>query len=331
MGKKVVSLGELMLRLSTVGYERFLKAHEFEAYYGGGEANVAISLAEFGHDSNFVTKLPNNDIAQSAINMLKQYNINTDYILRGGDRMGLYFSETGASMRPSKVIYDRIGSSFSMAKFHEFDFDEIFKDCALFHVSGITPALSESARELTLKAIKIAKDMGCIVSYDYNYRSKLWSREECDAFFEEVLPYIDVLIGYIPDGVNWDTDEVDHVKVAEGFKEFSDKYNLLLIASTLRNSISASDNELYAVMYDGVDYIHSKTYKIRIVNRIGGGDAFSAGLISELLYGSSNTESLEFAVAASAWKHTILGDHNIATRDEILKVSQGDLSGKVQR
>lgn len=278
-----------------------------------------------------MTKLPENDIAQSSINMLKQFNINTDYILRGGDRMGLYFSETGASMRPSKVIYDRIGSSFAMANIDEFDFDEILNDCALFHVSGITPALSESTRSLTLKALKKAKENGCIVSYDYNYRSKLWSKEECDDFFQEALPYVDILIGYIPEGVNWDTDEVDHERVAEGFKKFSDKYNLLLIASTLRNSISASDNELYAVMYDGVEYIHSKTYKIRIVNRIGGGDAFSAGLISELLYGSSNIDSLEFAVAASAWKHTILGDHNIATRKEILKVSQGDLSGKVQR
>lgn len=331
MKKKVVTLGEIMLRLSPPGHERFLRAQNYNAFYGGGEANVAASLSQYGHDAYFVTKLPENDIGQSAINSLKQSDVKTDYIIRGGDRIGIYFSETGASMRPSKVIYDRANSSFAKAKVEEFDFSKIFKDTEIFHISGITPAISDTAREIALESVKAGKKAGCTISLDYNYRSKLWTREEHDEAIKELLPYVDILLGYIPGGVNWETGEVDHSEVEKSFKEFLGKYDLKLMTSTIRNSISASDNELYAVMHDGEKYYKSNTYKINVVNRIGGGDAFAAGFLSELLYKSTHEQALEFAVAASSWKHTIYTDHNIATRDEIIEVAKGNVSGSVQR
>ncbi len=329
--KRVATLGEIMLRLSPSRYDRFLNTDQYNSYFGGGEANVAISLAQFGHNSCFVTKLPDNDIGQSAINSIQRFGVNTEYIIRGGERIGIYFSETGVSMRPSKIIYDRKHSSFSNSEFEEYDFEDIFKDCAIFHISGITPALGKPSQRLTLETAKLAKKMGVLVSLDYNYRKKLWTEKESTEFMQELLPYVDILLGYIPKGVNWQTKEINEKEIEEGFLEYIDKYDLLLMASTIRNSISASHNELYAYMSDGTEFDKSSIYQIRVVNRIGGGDAFTAGILSELLYGSTNKEALEFAVAASSWKHTIATDHNIASRDEILSIAKGNLSGEVIR
>ena len=326
-----MTMGELMLRLSPPRYERFLNTDSFESYYGGGEANVAISLAQFGHNAYYISRLPDNDIGHSALNMLRRFNVKTDYIKMAGERIGIYFSETGVSMRPSKVIYDRKQSAFTQIVPEDYDFERIFKDCAIYAISGISPALSREARDFTLYTARKAKEYGCIVSLDYNYRSKLWSRQACDAFMQELMPYVDILVGYIPYGVDWESEEVNYEQVERAFLEYIDKYNLLLMASTIRNSISASNNDLYALMHDGTQFVQSNTYSIRVVNRIGGGDAFTAGLLSELLYGSSMVDALEFAVAASSWKHTIVTDHNIATREEILKVAKGNLSGNVER
>lgn len=328
MSKKIVTLGEIMLRLSPPGYERFLDSTRYEAFYGGCEANIAISLSMLGHDVEYLTKLPNNELGQAAINSLRSYGVETKNILRGGDRIGLYFSETGASIRASKVIYDRKHSSFSESSYEEYNFDKIFEDKYLYQISGISPALSEKNKDLILKSAKKAHEMGLIVSYDYNYRSNLWSREESEKFLEDIIPYVDILIGYIP---SWDGKEVDHSKFKESFIEFYDKYNLKIITSTLRESISASDNKIKAIMYDGKDYIISDTYDIRIVNRIGGGDAFTAGILSEYIYGSKSGRILEFGVAADAWKHTIYSDYNIATKNEIEEVLKGNKSGNVKR
>ncbi len=331
MKKKVVTLGEMIIRLSPNGCERFISTEKFHAYYGGAEVNVALSLSQFGHDTYFITKLPNNDIGQAGINSLRRFGVNTEYIVRGGERIGIYFAEKGASMRPSKIIYDRKHSSFSTSKFEEYDFENIFKDCYIFHISGISPALSNEAKELILKACEFAKKKNILVSYDFNYRTNLWTKKECMEFSDKIFRYVDILIGYIPKGVDWITQKLDHAEIKKGFEEYFTKYNLKLIASTIRNSISASDNQLYALMYDGKNYMISSTYDIRIVNRIGGGDAFTAGLLSEYLYGSESEKILEFAVAASSWKHTIDDDSNLATREEILQILDGNVSGKVQR
>lgn len=328
MGKKIVTLGEIMLRLSPPDNERFLDYRGFEAFYGGCEANVAVSLVMFGHDAEFITKLPGNDLGQTAINSLRTFGVKTENILRGGDRIGIYFTETGASIRSSKVIYDRKGSSFSDASYDEFDFDELFKGKDIYQVSGISPALGEKTKDLIFKSVKKAHEMGLTVCYDYNFRSSLWTREESEKFLEDLMPYVDILIGYIP---SWDGEVVDHDKFKNSFKEYYDKYNLKLITSTLRESVSASDNLIEAVMYDGKDYIISDTYDFRIVNRIGGGDAFTAGLLSEYIYGSDSRKMLEFAVASCVWKHTIHGDYNIASREEIEEIASGDKSGKVKR
>lgn len=328
---KVVALGELMLRLSPHRYNRFSNADSYDAYYGGCEANVAISLAQFGHDVEYVTKLPDNDLGQAAINTLRRYGVKTDNIVRGGDRIGIYFAENGASMRASKVIYDRKNSSFSDIVFDEFDFDEIFEGCEIFHISGISPALSEKCRIFIKDACKYAKEKNIKISYDFNYRANLWTLEECEEFSKEIFPYVNILIGYIPGGVDWENRTIDHRDVEESLRDFSKQYNIDIIASTLRETISASDNRLYAILFRDDEYIISNSYDIRIVDRIGGGDAFTAGVISEYIYGSDSKDLLEFAVAASAWKHTVYGDHNIANREEILSVSEGNHSGDVKR
>ncbi|MFM1581108.1 sugar kinase [Helcococcus bovis] len=329
--KNVVTLGEIMMRLSTTGFDRFVGANNLEIHYGGGEANVAIGLSNFGHNAKFVTKLPLNDWGKSAINILKYYGVDTSNIIRGGDRIGVYYVEPGVSMRSSKVIYDRKNSSFSKSNLEEYDFNYIFKNCDLFNISGITAAISKECQELTKFAIKKAKENGCLVSYDYNYRKMLWEREESIKFLEDILPDVDILIGYIPKGVDWETNEVDLDEVKKGFEELKQSYGIKLITSTIRESESASDNKLYALLYDGNDLLVSKKHNIRIANRIGAGDAYTAGFLSEYLHNSSSRDILEFAIACSSFKHTVMEDYNICTRDEILKISKGDASGKVER
>lgn len=338
---KVVTLGEIMLRLSTPGNKRFVQSDNFEVVYGGGEANVAVSLANYGDDAYFVTKLPKNEIGQSAVNALRRYGVNTKYIVRGGDRIGIYYLESGASMRPSKVIYDRKDSAIALAKADEFNFDDIFKDADWFHFSGITPALSKEAQELTLEALKAAKRHGVTVSVDLNYRKKLWSVEDARRVMTSLMPYVDVCIGNEEDADNClgfkpqDTDITKGSLNLKGYesicKQMKEKFGFKYIASSLRESYSASDNGWSGIIYDGNEFYHSKKYEVRIVDRVGGGDSFASGLIHGLLKRKNFKEALEFGVAASALKHTINGDFNLVTEDEVETLVKGDASGRVQR
>lgn len=339
--KKVVTLGEIMLRLSTPGYERFVQADTFDAIYGGGEANVAVSLANYGFDAYYVTKLPDHEIGQAAVNSLRRYGVDTKYVARGGDRVGIYYSETGASARASKVIYDRSNSSIAEATLEDFDFEEIFKDCAWFHTSGITPAISKNGAEITKAAMKAAKKAGAKVSIDLNYRAKLWTPEEAQEVMKDLMQYVDVCIGneedaslclgFTPKGLDVSSGKLDAKAYEQIFKEMKEEFGFEIVASTLRESYSASDNGWSAAIYDGESFYQSRKYDLRIVDRVGGGDSFAAGLITGLLDGKTKEEALEFAVAASALKHTIKGDYNHMSREEVEVLVGGDASGRVQR
>ena len=341
MSKKVVTLGEIMLRLSTPGYERFVQANSFDAIYGGGEANVAVSLANYGFDAYFVTKLPTHEIGQAAVNSLRRYGVNTNYIVRGGDRVGIYYSETGASSRPSKVIYDRSNSAIAEAKASEFDFKEIFKDAKWFHTSGITPAISKEGAEITKEAMKAAKAAGAKVSIDLNYRAKLWTPEEAQKVMRDLMQYVDVCIGneedaslslgFTPKGLDVTSGKLDVEAYHEIFKQMKEEFGFEMIASSLRESYSASDNGWSALIYDGKDFHKAPQYDVRIIDRVGGGDSFAAGLITGLLDGKSPADALDFGVAASALKHTIKGDYNHMSREEVEVLVGGDTSGRVQR
>lgn len=334
---KVITMGEIMLRLSTPGYKRFIQSDSFDACYGGGEANVAVSLANFGHDAYFVTKVPNNPIGDSAIAALRKYNVNCDYIARGGERLGIYFLETGVSMRPSNVVYDRAHSSISEADPSDFDFDKIFKDADWFHFTGITPAISDKATLLIEEALKAAKRHNVTVSCDFNYRKKLWSEEKASRVMTNLMQYVDVcmdghiLLGFKPDSTGVKNGESKLAGYEYVFKQMVDKFHFKYVVSSLRESYSASDNGWSACIYDGKEFYHSRKYDIRIVDRVGGGDSLAAGLICGLLDGKGTKDALEFAVAASALKHTIPGDYNIVTREEVNTLVGGDTSGRVQR
>ncbi|WP_042683452.1 sugar kinase [Anaerosalibacter massiliensis] len=339
--KKVVTMGEIMLRLSTPRFERFVQAESFDAVYGGGEANVAVSLANYGLDSYFVSKLPKNDIGQAAINHMRRFGINTNYVVRGGDRVGIYYLESGASMRPSKVIYDRANSSIAEARVSDFNFDEIFKDAVWFHFSGITPALSDEAAILTEEALKAAKKHEVTVSVDLNYRKNLWTPEKAQKVMTNLMQYVDVCIGneedaeltlgFKPGNTDVTTGELELEGYKNIFKQMIEKFNFKYVVSSLRESYSASDNGWSACIYDGNEFYHSKKYDIRIVDRVGGGDSFASGLIYGLVSGKNFKDALEFGVAASALKHTIHGDFNMVSIDEVEKLLQGDASGRVQR
>lgn len=339
--KKVITMGEIMLRLSTPDYSRFVQAESFDVIYGGGESNVAVSLANYGFDAHFVSKVPAHEIGQSAINHLRRYGVKTDYVARGGDRLGIYFLETGASMRPSKVIYDRAESAIAQAKIEEFNFDEIFKGAEWFHFSGITPAISKAGADLTEAALKAAKKHGVTVSVDLNYRKKLWTPEEAKETMSKLMQYVDVCIGNEEDAEKvlgfkpGDTDVTSGDLKLDGykdiFKRMKEEFDFKYVVTSLRESYSASDNGWSALIYDGTDFYQSKKYDVRIVDRVGGGDSFAAGLIYGLLSGKPCGESLEFAVAASALKHTIFGDFNHVNVSEVETLMNGDASGRVQR
>ncbi len=339
--KKVVTLGEIMLRLSTPGFNRFIQSENFDVVYGGGEANVAVSLANYGYDSYFVTKVPDQEIGQSALNHLRRFGVKTEYIKRGGDRLGIYFLETGVSMRPSKVIYDRSHSSISEADAEEFDFDEILKDADWFHFSGITPALGEKAAHLTEVALKAAKRHGVTVSVDLNYRKKLWTPEQAQQTMTNLMQYVDVCIGNEEDAELVLGFKPGNTDVAKGelelsgyenmFKQMVERFSFKYVVSSLRESYSASDNGWSGCIYDGEEFYHSRKYDIRIVDRVGGGDSFASGLIHGLLSEHDYKDALEFGVAASALKHTIPGDFNMVTIAEVEKLLKGDASGRVQR
>ena len=331
-----------MLRLSPSGQNvRFVQADRFDVIYGGGEANVAVSCANYGHHATFVTKLPAHKIGQSAINALRRYGVDTSHIARGGNRIGIYYAETGVSMRPSKVIYDRAGSSISEAKPADFDFDAIMEGADWFHWSGITPAISDSAAELTRLACEAAKRHGVTVSVDLNFRKKLWTSEKAQQVMRPLMQYVDVCIGNEEDaqlclGFKPDADVEGGNTDADGYKgifeqmrrEFGFKY----VVSTLRESLSASHNGWKAMVFDGNEFYVSKRYDILpIVDRVGGGDSFSGGLIHGLLTKQSMGEALEFAVAASALKHTINGDFNMVSAEEVEALAGGNANGRIQR
>lgn len=339
--KKIVTLGEIMLRLSTPGNKRFVQSDSFDAVFGGGEANVAVSCANYGHEVYFVSKLPEHEIGQSAINALRKYGVKTDYIVRGGDRIGIYYLETGASMRPSKVIYDRAHSAIAEASVTDFDFDKIMEGASWFHWSGITPAISEKAARLTELACQAAKRHHVTVSVDLNFRKKLWTKEQAQAVMRPLMQYVDVCIGNEEDaelclGFKPDADVVGGKTDAEGYKNIfaamADEFGFKYVISTLRESFSASHNGWKAMIYNGKEFYVSKRYDITpIIDRVGGGDAFSGGIIHGLLTMETQAEALEFAVAASALKHTINGDFNLVSEEEVKTLAGGDASGRVQR
>ena len=339
--KKVVTFGEIMLRLSPAGTNRFVQADSFDVVYGGGEANVAVSLAAYGHNAYFVTKLPCHEVGQSAVNALRRYGVNTDYITRGGDRIGIYYLETGAAMRPSKVIYDRAHSAISEAEPFDFDFDKIMQGADWFHWSGITPAISDKAANLTRLACEAAKRHGVKVSVDLNFRKKLWTKEKAQSVMRPLMQYVDVCIGNEEDaelclGFKPDADVEAGRTDAEGyksiFKAMAEEFGFEYVISTLRESFSASHNGWKAMIYNGREFYESRRYDINpIVDRVGGGDAFSGGVIHGLLTKSTQAEALEFAVAASALKHTIAGDFNMVSAEEVEALCGGDASGRVQR
>lgn len=341
MRKKVVTLGEIMLRLSPPGNTRFVQSVSFDVVYGGGEANVAVSCANYGHDAYFVTKLPEHEIGQSAVNALRKYGVMTDYIARGGDRVGIYYLETGVAMRPSKVIYDRAHSAIAEADAADFDFDRIMEGANWFHWSGITPAISDKAAELTRLACEAAKRHGVTVSVDLNFRKKLWTKEKAQSVMKPLMKYVDVCIGNEEDaelclGFKPDADVESGHTDAEGYKEIfrrmSEEFEFSYVISTLRESFSASHNGWKAMIYNGKEFYVSKHYDIDpIVDRVGGGDSFSGGIIHGLLTKPTQGEALEFAVAASALKHTVSGDFNLVSVAEVEALAGGDASGRVQR
>jgi len=341
MDRKVVTFGEIMMRLSPPNYKRFFQATSFDVTYGGGEANVAVSLANFGLDSYYVTKLPDNSLGDAALAYLRQFGVRTDYIIRGGDKLGIYFLEIGAAQRPSRVIYDRKGSSIAMAKVEEFDWDRIFEGAIWFHFTGITPALSDNVVKITLEAVKKAKEKNVKVSCDLNYRKKLWSPEKANKVMTSLMEYVDIALGNEEDaekifGIRAPKSDITAGKLSEeGYRfvasELIKRFNFELVAITLRESYSASDNGWSAVAFDGKNFYTSSRYKIHIVDRVGGGDAFAGGLIYSLISGKGIKEALEFATAASCLKHTIPGDFNIVSAEEVKSLQTGNVSGRVQR
>lgn len=338
---KVVTMGEIMLRLSPAGNTRFVQADSFDVIYGGGEANVAVSCANYGHDAYFVTKLPEHEIGQAAVNALRRYGVNTKFIARGGDRVGIYYAETGASMRPSKVIYDRANSAIAEAKPEDFDFDAIMEGADWFHWSGITPAISNKAAELTRLACEAAKRHGVTVSVDLNFRKKLWTSKKAISVMKPLMEYVDVCIGNEEDaelclGFKPDANVEAGETGAEGyhkiFEQMAKEFGFKYVISTLRESFSATHNGWKALIYNGKEFYESKRYDINpIIDRIGGGDSFSGGIIHGLLTKETQGEALEFAVAASALKHTINGDFNLVSASEVESLAGGNANGRVQR
>ncbi|MBO4663780.1 MAG: sugar kinase [Bacteroidaceae bacterium] len=338
---KIVTMGEIMLRLSPEGNDRFIQSESFRIIPGGGEANVAISCANYGHDCYFVSKLPKHEIGQIAVNALRRYGVNTEFIARGGDRIGLYYAETGASMRPSKVIYDRAHSAIAEAQPSDWDFDKIFEGADWFHWSGITPAISDESAECLRQACICAKKHGVKISVDLNFRKKLWTSEKAISIMRPLMQYVDVCIGNEEDaelclGFKPDADVEGGETNAAGyegiFKQMKEQFGFEYVVSTLRESFSATHNGWKALIYDGKEFYQSKRYDVNpIIDRIGGGDSFSGGLIHGLLTKATQGEALEFAVAASALKHTINGDFNLVSVDEVEALAGGAANGRVQR
>jgi len=339
--KRIVTFGEIMMRLNPEGYLRFLHADRFEASYAGGEANVAVSLANYGMDAAFVSKVPAHAIGQCAVNALRHFGVDTKGMVRGGDRLGTYYVEKGASQRPSKVIYDRAYSAIALAEPSDFDWDAIFNGADWFHWTGITPALGGNLPQICLEACKAAKARGVTISCDLNYRNKLWSREKACEVMSQLMPYVDVCIANEEDAkdvfgieaANTDINsgKLDHKGYISVAQQIHDRFGCSSVAITLRGSISADDNDWAAMLYQNGQAYFSPTYRIHIVDRVGGGDSFGGGLIYSQLVGKDPQSSINFAVAASCLKHTISHDFNLVTVEEVESLAKGNASGRVQR
>lgn len=337
----IVTFGEIMMRLAPTGYLRMGQTRQLEMTFGGGEANVAVSLANYGKKARFVTGLPDNDIGKACLGELRRWNVDTDAIVVRPGRMGIYFCEKGASQRASKVIYDRADSVISKLGSADFDWKTILQGAEWFHFTGITPALSDSIAEATLAACRTAKELGIPVSCDLNYRKKLWSREKAGSVMAKLMPYVDLLIANEADAADVfgicapESDVTQGAISLDGYRSVAEqliaRFGFSKVAITLRESVSASENNWSALLYDGKELCVSRKYRMQIVDRVGGGDSFGGGLIYGLLEGFSDKRALEFATAASCLKHSIEGDFNAVTVAEVETLAGGDGSGRVSR
>lgn len=340
---KVITFGEILLRLAPQGHKKLFQNDIFETSFCGSEANVAVSLANFGIDSCFVTRVPDNEVGQAAINSLRYFGVDTSKVIKGGERLGLYYLEKGASQRPSKVLYDRAFSAIANSNIEDFNWDYIFDGADWFHFSGINPALSENMSKISFEACKAAKEKGITISCDINYRSKLWSKDQAKETMSELMRYVDVCIGNEEDaenvfGIRADNTDVlsgsvDHKSYEKVAKKISDQFGCKYVAITLRTSLSASINKWAGMLFASNEdnYVLSKEYTIDIVDRVGSGDSFAAGIIYSLLNKDTTQDAVEFAVAASCLKHTQEGDFNRVTVDDVLALVSGDSSGRVKR
>lgn len=343
MAKKAITFGEIMMRLNPEGYLRLVQAERFEATYAGGEANVAVSLANYGIDAAFVSKVPAHEVGQCAVNELRRFGVDTSKMVRGGDRLGIYFCEKGASQRASKVIYDRANSAIALASPEDFDWDAIFEGADWFHWTGITPALGGNLPEICLAACKAAKAKGLTVSCDLNFRKKLWTSEKAGEVMGQLLPYVDVCIaneedakdvfGIEAEGTDINSGKLNHEGYISVARQLAQRFGCKKVAITLRSSISASINDWAGMLYSkDEDAAHfSTTYHIQIVDRVGGGDSFGGGLIYSLLSGYDDQKAIDFAVAASCLKHSIEHDFNQVSVTEVAALAAGNASGRVQR
>ena len=339
--KVTVGFGDFLASFSPKGFERFTQAHSYDVTFTGAEANVLVSLSRLGLDTRFVTRIPDTDIGDAALMQLNAFRVDTSCVARGGPRLGILYLEKGASQRPSKVIYDRHNSSICQAKPEHFDFDKIFENAAWFHFTGITPALSEDTAALMHIACQAARKAGCTISCDLNYRKNLWTSEKAKSVMEPLLSYIDVLIANEEDvekvlGIKASGTDVESARLShEGYIEvarlLTEQYGLKAVATTLRESISASQNNWSALLYTGGEAYLSRKYSIQIVNRVGGGDSFSAGLIYAMQRGDAPQDCVEFAAAASCLKQSIELDVNLSSVSDILSLAGGNASGRVQR
>lgn len=338
---KVVTFGELMLRLAPEGYLRFVQSDKYEGTFGGAEANVAVSLANYGVNAAFVSKLPEHEIGQCAVNSLRKFGVDTSEIVRGGARVGIYYCEKGASQRPSKVIYDRAGSSIACAERIDFNWEKILNGADWFHFTGITPALSDNVADITLDALKVCRSKGITVSCDLNFRKKLWSKDKAGKVMGELMQYVDYCIANEEDAKDVFGIEADNTDITSGkldrngyisvARKLTDRFSFKGVAITLRESLSANDNNWSGMLYTGDKAFFSKKYAMHIVDRVGGGDSFGGGLIYSLANGYDPQKAIEFAIAASCLKHSIEGDYNMVSLKEVETLAGGDASGRVQR
>lgn len=343
MAKRAVTFGEIMMRLNPEGYLRLVQSEKFEVTYAGGEANVAVSLANYGVDAAFVSRVPVHEVGQCAINALRRYGVDTRYMVRGGERLGIYFCEKGASQRASKVIYDRASSSIAQAKPECFDWDAIFEGADWFHWTGITPALGGSLPAICLDACKAARAKGITISCDLNFRKKLWTSAQAGKVMGELMPYVDVCIaneedakdvfGIEAEGTDINSGRLNHEGYVSVARQLAQRFGCKKVAVTLRGSLSATDNEWAGMLYSSEtgSACFSTTYRVHIVDRVGGGDSFGGGLIYSLMSGYDDQKSIDFAVAASCLKHSIEHDFNHVSVDEVAALAAGNASGRVQR